>query len=395
VEVASEAGAIEQAELQIRVRGDSTATILPATLLPGKGIVARAEWATRRSGIPPGAPFAFQWKVRDEAGNIFQSPEQESMTLDPSRSWSQLADDRVGVWWFEGGPAFGQQIFDLASDSLRQMEAESGLELPFRLHVVLYPDSASFAAWHDYVLDWVAGEAYPGMGLTVQVVSPSDPREWFAAVICHEVAHLYFRQATYNALSSGPTTWINEGYAQHHECVPPIWQSQVMEQAMDQGELIPLRLATGSFSGDDDRINLLYAESWSAVDFLYDRWGEEGMAKLLAAFRSGDDSEAALLSVTGLDFEQFQQAWWEWLGGVPGAYPTPPVLRAATLGPQPAATTTPAPAVLDTEEPDGVSAAQASKPGPGCPSGILAGMITLALALVPVTRKISKPWRSV
>jgi len=30
------------------------------------------------------------------------------------------------------------------------------------------------------------------------------------------------------------------------------------------------------------------------------------------------------MQVTGLDFEGFQQAWWEWLGGAPGAYPTAP-----------------------------------------------------------------------
>ncbi len=343
VDLSSSDGAITRAELQLSLRGDSSATILPATLTGGTPTTARAEWKTRRGGVPPGAAYVFQWRVWDEAGQVLTTPPQQEIALDPSRPWAELRDERVGVWWYEGSQSFGRQIFDLASNSLRQMEQESGLELPFRLHVVLYPDSASFAEWHDYVLDWVGGEAYPALGLTVQIVAPPDSPRWLQAVICHEVAHLFFHQATYNALSLGPTTWINEGYAQHHECLDDDWQQELVEDAMRRGELIPLRLATGSFSGDNARISLLYAESWSAIDFVYDRWGEQGMAALLQAFRQGADSNDALRQATGLDFEAFQQAWWEWLGGAPGAYPTPasPATAAPLASPLPPPTISP------------------------------------------------------
>jgi hypothetical protein len=98
---------------------------------------------------------------------------------------------------------------------------------------------------------------------------------------------------------------------------------QVREAAAD-GRLVPLRLATGSFGVQDERVGLLYAESVSAVTFLYEKWGDEGVAQLLEAFHQGADLDEALLEVTGLDFEGFQQAWWVWLGGAPGAYPAPP-----------------------------------------------------------------------
>lgn len=325
VDLASSAGAITGAELQIAIRGDTSATILPATLTGDGPVRARVEWNTRRAGIPPGAVYSYQWKVRDDSGHVLMTPSEEQLVLDPRRPWAELADERLGVWWYEGDRQFGSRIFDLASASLSSMEQESGLVLPFRLHVVLYPDGEAFAEWHDYVQDWVGGQAYPAIGLTVQIIPPSGSDRWALSVVCHEVAHLFFHQATYNPLSSGPTTWINEGFAQHHECLEDDWQEEMVGDAMRRGELIPLRLATGSFSGDDERISLLYAESWSAVEFIYARWGEEGMAQLLRALREGADSNDALRQATGLDFEAFQQAWWVWLGGAPGAYPTPPV----------------------------------------------------------------------
>jgi hypothetical protein len=63
------------------------------------------------------------------------------------------------------------------------------------------------------------------------------------------------------ALSSGPATWMDEGYAQCHQYTPNEWLSQIVEDAGSRGDLIPLRLATGCFNGDDERIRLLCAKS--------------------------------------------------------------------------------------------------------------------------------------
>jgi len=193
------------------------------------------------------------------------------------------------------------------------------------------------------------------MGLTVQIISPSDSWDWVQSVICHEVAHLFFYQATHNDLSLGPGTWISEGYAQYHERISNDGLGEMVQQAADRGELIPLRLASGSFSGADERVGLLYAESWSAVTFLYDRWGADGMVRLMEAFRDGPESSDALRAATGLDFKEFQPVWWEWLGGMPGACPTP--LARATSG------------TLPSLEPYASAAIAGMTPGPSLAGG--------------------------
>lgn len=378
---------ISRVELHVSVRGETSTTVIVATFASGAQTTARAEWKTRRDGVPPGAPYTFAWRIWDDAGNTLTTDAQQGLVLDPRRTWSERKDERVGVWWYEGEAAFGERIFQLATTSLRAMERESGLEIPLRLHVVLYPDAEAFAEWHDYVLDWVGGEAYTTIGLTVQIISPSDSEEWIQSVICHEVAHLFFFPATNNALSLGPATWISEGYAQVHECVSNEWLGQRVEEALLRGELIPLRLATGSFSGDDERVWLLYAESWSAMTFLYERWGDDGVARLLEAFRDGADDSDALRAATGLDFEEYQQAWWEWLGGAPGAYPTPPppVTEATTATPAPRASPTPEMATASAASATEDTSPVGTRGGWPCSGGAAALLVTVVLGL-PASR---------
>lgn len=339
VRVASREAVIQSVELLLRLRGDSTTLSLPAEFVPTHRPIAWAVWETIEAGVPPGAVVRYQWRVRDSAGNTFVTDPLDLIVEDARFTWQTLADDDLAVWWYDGGEAFGKEVFEVAAQALAGMRRSQSAELSDPLHIVLYADGEAFAGWHDYVLDWVAGEAYPGMGLTVQVVPSSSSSEWVEEVIPHEVAHLFFHQATYTPLAFGPPSWLNEGFASYHEFDPKEDDLAWVRTLAARGELIPLRLASGSFGVDDDRVGNLYAESLSAVTFLYETWGEEGVAALLEAFRTGSDTDEALLGVTGLDFEGFQEAWWEWLGGAPGMYPTPPVPGGASV---PAATAPPA-----------------------------------------------------
>lgn len=342
VRVASREAVIESVELWVGLRGDSTTLALPAQFVPTRRPIVWADWETRAAGVPPGAVARVQWRVRDRAGNAYATDPIELVVEDARFTWQTLGNEDLALWWHQGGAAFGQEVFDVAADALAGMQRSQSSDLVDRLHVVLYADDEAFAGWHDYVQDWVGGEAYPGMGLTVQIVSPDSPEGWIEEVIPHEVAHLFFHQATYTALAAGPPAWLDEGFATYHEFGSEEEELQWVRALASDGDLIPLRLASGSFGVDDERVGVLYAESLSAVTYLYEVWGTEGVADLLEAYRSGADTDEALLVVTGYDFEAFQRAWWEWLGGAPGMYPPPPSAGAA---PTAAATSTLRPTV--------------------------------------------------
>jgi hypothetical protein len=355
VEAASTAATITSVSLNLSVRGEGSTAIHPAEFTPGRQVEARLEWKTFRDGIPPGAPVEYTWVIQDEAGNTFETEPADYIVTDARFTWQTLENENVALWWYAGDAEFGQRAFDAATHALKAMERNTGLSLSYRVHVVLYENRSDFDSWHRYAREWVGGEAFPRMGLTVQIVPPGDEEDTYwhtQGLVPHEVAHLFFHQATYHPLSSYPHTWLNEGFAQYHEFISHERELTWVRQVAQSGDLIPLRLVSGSFSGDDERIALLYAESLSAVTFLFEHWGDDGLGQLLAAFKEGScDTNEALIQATGLDFEEFQEAWWEWLGGQPGTYPTPiPTPGIMTRPPptmRPTVTPTPAPGMPD------------------------------------------------
>jgi len=282
-------------------------------------------WKTRHDSIPPGSLVEYTWTIRDDAGNRFSTESREYVVLDARFNWHMLKNDDVVLWWYDGDDDFGQRVFESAARALAALKQNTGQTLPYRIHVVIYGSDQDFDSWHSYAREWVAGEAYPRQGLTVQIIPPgsaSATRWHVEAMMPHELAHLFFYQVTNTFFAMEPPTWLNEGFAQYHEFLSYDEELAWVRRLARQGELIPLRLLSGTFTGDDERITQLYAESLSAVVFLFDQWGEEGVAALLASYQAGNNTDEALLAATGLTFEEFQEDWWKWLGGRPGGYPT-------------------------------------------------------------------------
>ena len=284
---------------------------------PGKQVTLRHTWDTSKTTVPPGAPVFFHWEVTDSQGQRFSSAEELFFYNDVRFDWQVLEDENIAIWTHDRPAAFGEQVFDIAQRAFTRQHDLFQAELAYQIRIIIYNDSAEFAGWHTYVSEFIGGQAFTGLGLTTQIVPLTGPQKsWLNDVIPHELAHLYFDQVTRHPLSM-PPLWLNEGVAQYNEFRDLGEDLRWAKLEILNGNLIPLRTIVGSFGNQEGAVRLAYAESVSAVSYMIESYGAQGLADLLAAFGSGRPVEGAFVQALGRTPAEFEADWLAWLG-VPG-----------------------------------------------------------------------------
>lgn len=303
---------------------------------PGTKVFLEYVLDTRDFTTPPLMPIAYHWDVMDVDGNHYTSEPEIFHYADIRFDWQVMENSNIGVWWHDRPESFGETIFEIAIAAVEHQRDLFQADLDYKMKIIIYNNSAEFAAWHNLAHDWVGGETYSNYGITVQIVKDSGYLSgWLNNVIPHEISHLYFDQVTYNSTVSIPV-WLNEGVAQYNEFVSQDWALEEVNAAAKDGGLIPLSsLANGFGAFDEERVYLAYHEALSAVTYLVDSYGNEGLGTLLAAYKDGITTEEAFQLALGISARQFELDWAASVGATNYAIPTARVLP--TFFPSPTA----------------------------------------------------------
>ncbi len=316
-------GDVVSAKLYYKVRnGVSTAQKVIA-VEPANQVDLHYVWDTSNLTITPSTAVFYHWEVVDSAGNRVKSEEQLVYYDDVRYEWHVLEDDDIAVWQHDRPKQFGETVFTIAQRAIAEQKTVFQTDLDYQIRIILYNDFDEFAGWHAYVNEFIGGQAFPAQGVTTQIVESNGYTEqWLNDVIPHEISHLYMYQASTHPLSH-PPAWLNEGVAQYNEFTPNQYVLDYVQAAADAGELLRLYSLSGSFGNDEDQVRLSYAESLSAVVYLMETYGEEGLKNLLAAYKNGESNDDALMTGLGVSILEFEQGWMEWLGVPRGTYPPP------------------------------------------------------------------------
>ena len=181
-----------------------------------------------------------------------------------------------------------------------------------RARIYIYDDQDAYVS-EGKQIGWSHGVAY-----TKQKVIRTFPSAngFFDSIMPHELTHIIFHELVgYQSLIP---SWFEEGIAMYHEKARSWGAHVVVRKAIKGGTFISLpELSQMRLTADtkQETVNLFYAESASAVNFLMTKQGEERFFRLCQGLTSGTSFESSFESayVQYRTIDKLNKAWMEFL----------------------------------------------------------------------------------
>jgi hypothetical protein len=351
---------------------ETTQQAVPEDFVPATEIQEEWHWNLRRDGtLPPGTEIWWQWHLEDAAGNSLTTELQTLTFSDDTFNWETRQTDEIRLHTHHGGPLFADQLFDAAVDGLVLIEELYGIGPTVPVDLFIYADASEMQSATLFAPAWSGGRAFPSDSAILIGIS-IDEVDWGVGTIVHELVHIVQGQYTLSCVDSTPP-WIAEGLAEVAEGEMESYYAVLLSDAIEDNQLHSVKELGFAFSADPELARLAYAQSHSLVRYLLETYGDQELVALLDNFREGNSPDSALSNVYGMDRDQLEVAWREWVGAPPSeeieqleatATPTEfPTIQPivgnsgeATSGPTAMQTAVPTPVAIesaDTEEPAG------------------------------------------
>jgi hypothetical protein len=244
------------------------------------------------------------------SGEKVSGPAQHIHYLDDRFEWQNKPSDFFRLYWYAGDEAFAQNALDVATTGLKRIQAILSLADPDEIDLYVYPNSLDM---QETLLlagrSWVAGHADPDLGVIV-VTLPPDPEQRYLSEqrIPHELMHVMLYQSLGASYSNLPS-WLNEGLASIAELYPNPDYQALLENAYQQGDLIPFTNLCSSFPQDASGALLAYAQSASLLSYLRSTVGSEGLQALIYAYANDSDCEQGVQNVLGASLTELETQW--------------------------------------------------------------------------------------
>jgi hypothetical protein len=307
VQASSTAGDIVEARIYFQPVGSGARISEPLEVSPSSLVSLTHEWNMQSNGIPPGTQVEYFWRLQDSAGNSFDTPTQTITPLDPRFDWQTLEDEELAISWYDGSAAWGQEMFDTGKAALAQLEGELGAEITSQVRLVAYSRESDFRGAFPPQQDWIGGQAFPDLGVTVQIIGEGE-QNWMETVLFHELSHLVFAQATEGALVN-PPSWLDEGLAMYNEPGEGRGSAGTIERAAEQNELLPFSRLQGNFGADGREVGIAYAQSEMIVTYLIEDCGQEGFRAVIDNLVADMTMDEALTAACGYDSITLFNSW--------------------------------------------------------------------------------------
>jgi len=313
---AQSTAAINTATLFINTGGLTPAVWHSDPFPPTKRVEAAVSFDLALNPLPPFAVVSYWWQIEDSAGQKLTTAPAKFGYEDNRFAWQIVSSGSVSVHWYRGDPSFGQDAANIATSALPEITRDVRAPLPEHVNVYIYATEADVQSALGRVgVAYANGHADPKLGVVIISVAPDLRASYNLQIqIPHEMTHVLIYRATAGNYARVPY-WFNEGLAVMHQGQRDSNFPALLAAARDSRQFLSLSSLCGPFNLAN--VSLAYAESESAVRFIRDRYGAEGINRLLTAYAGGADCRAGVQSSLGLSLDQLQADWLEYLAPPP------------------------------------------------------------------------------
>jgi hypothetical protein len=305
---------IERVELRYQPAYSEVSRAERPSIEPGTSLTVEYELDTRIQYLPPGIDVHYRWIITLEGGRQLETEPRQFFYIDNRHDWQEITEGMVSIYYYDGGSQFGSTAMDVTTRTLERFGADFDVHLEEPINVVIYGSVGEFQDALPYNSpEWIGGFADPGQNLIVAGIRPGDgAAAEMGRMLTHEAVHLMVYQATRNPFNSAPR-WLDEGLAITYQEIQEQRFRRILDLAVDEGRLIPVRALRSSFPTDPDLAIQSYAQSQSIVEYLIDEHGYESVSRLLGTYRTGVSHEEAVQQALGMSLDELDAAWKEWL----------------------------------------------------------------------------------
>ncbi len=377
-------GPAEIASVVLRYRAGSReiTSIAYPQFQPGRRITASFDLETGGSRyLPPFTEIRYSYLLEDAQGGRFETEPGTFRYEDTRFRWQATSRGVVTLYTSDLPADRIERALEAARDAHERMGDLLGVRLERQAAFVAYnsrPDfEGALASGSEADRRGVAGLAYDEHSLVVMLGAGPG-------VVGHELTHLLVHRAADNAWGRIPA-WLNEGLAEY-AVGNAAGLARALEPAVREDRLLRLR-SMAAIPGAVGQRGLFYTQAHSAVRYLVETHGGEGLRAFLAAFKEGLGLEAALRRAYGRGLAELEAGWRGSVGArpltpeemedirlpVPEPVPTLVPLGAQPLPVEPATDQRPPPA-------DAGTAAQ----GPWAPAAAAGLLVVAALVALAV-----------
>ena len=307
-----------------------TVVVLAAPGGTGATTLSHLLATTGDAHLLPNTPIVARWRLvaSDDPADTILGPALRVTYADDRFTWQTESGSLVRVHWYNGSADFGRRALKVGEDGVSKAADLFGVTESKPVDFYVYADQRAFYdALGPGTRENVGGEADASIRTLFALIPPGQIDDaWVGIVIPHELTHLVIDTAAGNPYHFLPR-WLNEGLAVYESQGDDASDRGLVSDAVSAGTLIPLEGLVGQFPTSSDGFYLAYAESVSAVDFLFRTYGTDALVSLVKSYKAGRTDDEAFQQGLGVDTASFGAAWLASLGANPperyGPQPAP------------------------------------------------------------------------